>query len=146
MNETFWRCGCQLTSKMGPSGVSLGFTSLLIAVRGTLVRRGPLIASMVDPFSRRYHEIIKEVRAKEPEVPDRYDVPEFGLYDVPLGDVLDYVYRNLVPALTGITTRVVEHAVPLPSAIEYMTGLPDEAEVRVRVIDRNTVQLTRIPS
>jgi len=101
---------------------------------------------MVDPFSRRYHEIIKEVRAKEPEVPDRYDVPEFGLYDVPLGDVLDYVYRNLVPALTGITTRVVEHAVPLPSAIEYMTGLPDEAEVRVRVIDRNTVQLTRIPS
>ena len=112
-------------------------------------RRGAMRAFdsiMVDAFSRRYHEIIEEVRAKEPEVSDRYDVPEFDLYDVPLGDVLEYVYQHLVPALTGITTRVVGHAVPLPSAIEYMTDLTDETEVQVRVIDRNTMQLTRVSS
>jgi len=31
--------------------------------------------------------------------PDRYNIPEFGLYDVPLSAVLEYVYQTYVHSL-----------------------------------------------
>jgi hypothetical protein len=48
-------------------------------------------------FSAAYPNVIEEVRSKEDSVSDRYDVPEFGLYNVPLSEILEYIYRTLVP-------------------------------------------------
>lgn len=96
---------------------------------------------MEDGFSKSYHRIIAEVREKEPQVPDRYDVPEFGLYDVPLGDVLDYVYHNLVPEWRKRPSVVYE--VPLPAELARLTALKEGTPMWVTIIDEDTIQLRR---
>jgi len=52
---------------------------------------------MIDAFSKCYHEILVEVRRKEPELEkENYDVPELGLYQVQLSRVLEEIYRKFV--------------------------------------------------
>ena len=76
---------------------------------------------MIDGFSASYRRAMEEIREKESSIPDRYNIPEFGLYDVPLSAVLEYVYQTYVlkrpsPVLEA-TVVVVQRAIPLPEAL-----------------------------
>jgi len=76
---------------------------------------------MIDGFSASYRRVMEEIREKESSIPDRYNVPEFGLYDVPLSTVLEYVYQTYVQKrpspLLEATVVVVRRAIPLPEAL-----------------------------
>lgn len=52
---------------------------------------------MIDAFSKVYPDIIDEVRRKEPPVGrESYDVPALNLYQVPLSEILEYIYNKFV--------------------------------------------------
>jgi len=76
---------------------------------------------IVNSFSYAYPAIMAEVRSKEASIPDRYNVPEFGLYDVPLSTVLEYVYQTCVQKrpspVVEATVVVLQQAIPLPDAV-----------------------------
>lgn len=101
---------------------------------------------IIDGFSHAFNPVITEVKSKEASIPDRYNVPEFGLYEVPLSQVLEYVYHTFVqaaPAPECIVT-VRQHTIPLPEKIRSHTDIGEDTRLRVKVIDRNTLQLSRI--
>jgi len=113
---------------------------------------------IVNSFSHAYPMIMAEVRNKETSIPDRYSVPEFGLYDVPLSAVLEYVYQTCVPS-TGsghrlkrpspvleATVVVAQQAIPLPDHVIRKTNIRDNTRLLVRVIDENTLQLSLVLS
>ncbi len=111
---------------------------------------------IVNSFSYAYPVIMAEVRSKEVSVPDRYNVPEFGLYDVPLSAVLEHVYQTFVlkrpsPILEA-TVVVVQRAIPLPEEVirktntctERSRSIRDNTRLLVRVIDENTLQFSKV--
>jgi len=103
---------------------------------------------IVNSFSHAYPMIMAEVRNKETSIPDRYNVSEFGLYDVPLSAVLEYVYQTYVlkrpsPVLEA-TVVVVQQAIPLPDHVIRKTNIRDNTRLLVRVIDENTLQLSKV--
>ena len=103
---------------------------------------------IVNSFSYAYSEIMAEVRSKEPSVPDRYNVPEFGLYDVPLSTVLEHVYQTHVlkqPApVSEATVVVVRQAIPLPEEVIRKTNIRDNTRLVVRVINEDTLQFSKV--
>jgi len=103
---------------------------------------------IVNGFSHAYPVIIAEVRSKEASIPDRYNVPEFGLYDVPLSGVLEYVYQTYVlkrpsPVLEA-TVVVVQRTIPLPEEVIRKTNIRDNTSLLMRVIDENTLQFSKV--
>lgn len=103
---------------------------------------------IVNSFSYAYPVIMTEVRSKEASIPDRYNVPEFRLYDVPLSAVLEYVYQTYVqkrpsPVLEA-TVVVLQQAIPLPDHIIRKTNIRDNTRLLVQVIDENTLQFSKI--
>lgn len=89
------------------------------------------------------------MRNKEDVIPDHYDVPEFGLYNVPLSEVLEYVYRALVPdwlkARPQPTTVVVtQQMIILPPEIVRRASLEDDTCLAVQLVGENTLQLTPV--
>jgi len=119
---------------------------------------------MIDGFSASYRRVMEEIEEKESSIPDRYNVPEFGLYDVPLSAVLEYVYQTCVPS-TGsghrlkrpspvleATVVVVQQAIPLPDHVmrktntctERSRSIRDNTRLLVRVIDENTLQFSKV--
>jgi len=103
---------------------------------------------MILDFSASYNQVMQEVKGKEAFVPDRYNVPEFGLYDVPLSTVLEYVYQTYVqkrPSLVvEATVVVVQQAIPLPEEVIHKTNIRDNTRLLVRVIDENTLQFSKV--
>ena len=103
---------------------------------------------IINGFSNAYALIMAEVRNKEAAIADRYNVPEFGLYDVPLSTVLEYVYRNcVVKESEGVVETMVVvqgQAIPLPEEILHRTNIRDNTRLRVRVIDENTLQVSKV--
>ncbi len=67
---------------------------------------------MVDAFSKRYQDILNEVRQKEP-APEKesYDVPELGLLHVRLSRILEEVYRRFVVVKPGTQVETAERPV-----------------------------------
>jgi hypothetical protein len=52
---------------------------------------------MIDAFSKCYQDNLNEVRHKEPALEkESYDVPDLGLFHVPLSRILEEVYRRFV--------------------------------------------------
>jgi hypothetical protein len=105
---------------------------------------------IVNGFSHAYPLIMAEVRSKEASIPDRYNVPEFGLYNVPLSAVLEHVYQTYIlkrpsPALEA-TVVVVQRAIPLPEEVIRRTNIGDNTRLLVRVIDENTLQFSLVLS
>ena len=111
---------------------------------------------MIDGFSASYRRVMEEIEEKESSIPDRYNVPEFGLYDVPLSAVLEYVYQTCVlkrpsPVLEA-TVVVVQQAIPLPDHVmrktntctERSRSIRDNTRLLVRVIDENTLQFSKV--
>ena len=57
---------------------------------------------MIDAFSKCYHDVLEEVRRKEPALEkENYDVPDLGLFHVRLSRILEEVYRRFVLAKPG---------------------------------------------
>ena len=103
---------------------------------------------MIDGFSASYRRVMEEIREKESSIPDRYNVPEFGLYDVPLSAVLEYVYQTYAqkrpsPVLEA-TVVVLQQAIPLPDHIIRKTNIRDNTRLLVQVIDENTLQFSKV--
>jgi len=100
-------------------------------------------------FSAAYPDVIEEVRSKEGSISDRYDVPESGLYNVPLSEVLEYVYRTLVPDwLKGgpepMTVVVTQQMIVLPPEIVRRANLEDDTRLAVQFVGEDTLQLTPV--
>lgn len=100
-------------------------------------------------FSAAYPDVIEEVRSKEGTISDRYDVPEFELYDVPLSEVLEYVYRTLVPDWLKekpepMTVVVTQQMIVLPPEIVRRANLKDETRLAVQFVGEDTLQLTPV--
>ena len=123
---------------------------------------------MIGGFSASYRRVMEEIKEKEGSIPDRYNVPEFRLYDVPLSTVLEYVYQTYVlkrlsPVLEA-TVMVVQRApgpeaparraILLPEAVlrktntctERSRSIRDDTRLLVRVIDENTLQFSLVLS
>jgi hypothetical protein len=105
---------------------------------------------MIDGFSASYRRVMEEIEKKESSIPDRYNVPEFGLFDVPLSTVLEYVYQTYVlkrpsPVLEA-TVVVAQRAIPLPEEVIRKTNIRDNTRLSVRVIDENTLQFSLVLS
>lgn len=103
---------------------------------------------MIDGFSASYRRVMEEIREKENSIPDRYNVPDFGLYDVPLSAVLEHVYQTYVlkrpsPVLEA-TVVVAQRAIPLPEEVIRKTNIRDNTRLSVRVIDENTLQFSKV--
>lgn len=100
---------------------------------------------LIESFSHAYALVINEAKDREASIPDRYNVPEFGLYDVPLSEVLEYVYRRLVPKWeAGWEVVVLQHTIHLPEDVERLIRIGEDSRVRLRIVDKDTLQLTRI--
>ena len=113
---------------------------------------------MIDAFSASYRRIMEEIKEKEDSILDRYNVPEFGLYDVPLGAVLEYVYRTYVlkqpsPVLEATVVVVqwasgpeapARRAILLPEAMLRKTNIRDNTHLLMQVIDENTLQFSKV--
>jgi len=100
---------------------------------------------LIDSFSHAYDLVINEVKDREASISDRYNVPEFGLYDVPLSEVLEYVFRHLVPKREAEWEVVVlQRTIRLPEDIERLTRIGGDSRVRLRIVDKDTIQLTRV--
>jgi hypothetical protein len=104
---------------------------------------------LIPDFSTAYPDVIEEVRVKEDSISDRYDVPEFELYDVSLSEVLEYTYRTLTPdwlkekpeLLTVVVTRQM---IVLPPEIVRRANLDDNTHLAVQFVGEDTLQLTPI--
>lgn len=105
---------------------------------------------MIDGFSASYKRVMEEIREKENSIPDRYNVPDFGLYDVPLSVVLEHVYQTCVlkrpSPLLEATVVVAQQAIPLPEEVIRKTNIRDNTRLLVRVIDENTLQFSLVLS
>ncbi len=103
---------------------------------------------MIDGFSASYRRVMEEIKEKESSIPDSYNVPEFGLYDVPLSTVLEYVYQTYIlkqpSTVLKATVVVVQRAIPLPDYIIRKTNIRDNTRLLVRVIDENTLQFSKV--
>ena len=100
-------------------------------------------------FSAAYPDVIKEVRSKASSVSDRYDVPEFGLHNVPLSEVLEYVYRTLVPdwlkrVPKPMTVVVTQQMIVLPPEIVRRANLEDDTCLAVRLVGEDALQLVPV--
>ena len=103
---------------------------------------------MIDGFSASYRRVMEEIKEKESSIPDRYNVPKFGLHDVPLSTVLEYVYQTYVlkqpSTVLKVTVVVVQRAIPLPEEVIHRTNIRDNTRLLVRVIDENTLQFSKV--
>ena len=100
-------------------------------------------------FSAAYPDVIEEVLNKEGFVSDRYDVPEFGLYNVPLSKVLEYVYRTLVPNWLKrepqpMTVVVTQQMIVLPPEIVRRANLEDDTCLAVQLVGEDALQLVPV--
>ncbi|MCI0695441.1 hypothetical protein L0337_25975 [candidate division KSB1 bacterium] len=64
---------------------------------------------MIDAFSKCYHDVIEEVRHKEPaREKENYDVPELGLHQVQLSRILEEIYKRFVGKNQGAPVDTIE--------------------------------------
>lgn len=64
---------------------------------------------MIDAFSKCYHDVLEEVRRKEPvREKENYDVPELGLYQVQLSRILEEIFKRLAGENQGVTVDTIE--------------------------------------
>jgi len=66
---------------------------------------------MIDAFSKCYHDVLEEVRRKEPAlVKESYDVPELGLHQVRLSRILKEIYKRFIGKHQSVPVDAIETA------------------------------------
>jgi hypothetical protein len=64
---------------------------------------------MIDVFSKCYHDVMEEVRRKEPALEkESYNVPDLGLYQVQLSSLLKEIYKKFVDKNQGVPVNTIE--------------------------------------